>query len=108
MIDRAGSLEDVVATAWSLANGESAGLERRPLALGPLAAIPDKAPMPVETGDAAVDAARTAIYETIVASTGVPLADALEVQSKHSAEFFATEVCRRGIVGTTWAKTTKV
>ena len=37
-----------------------------------------------------------------------PLSDALDVQSQHSADFFGTEACRRGVVGTAWAKTTKV
>jgi enoyl-CoA hydratase/carnithine racemase len=108
LIDRAGTLEAVLSLAWALANGEETGVERRALALGPLAAIPDKAPRPEATGDPGVDAARRAIYDTVVASTGVPLADALEVQSKHSAAFFGTDACRRGIVGTAWAKTAKV
>ncbi len=108
LIDRSGSLEEVLSLAWSLANGEETSVERRPVALGPLAAIAERAPRPDATGDPAVDAARQAIYDTVIASTGVPLADALEVQSKHSAEFFGTEACRRGIVGTMWSKTTKV
>ncbi len=113
LIDRSGSLEDVLELAWSLASGstaegEEADVTRRPLALGPLASIAEQAPMPEATGDPAVDAARRAIYDTIIASTGVPLADALEVQSRHSAEFFGSGACRRGVVGTMWSKTTKV
>jgi enoyl-CoA hydratase/carnithine racemase len=105
LIDRAGGLEEVLSTAWALATGDDAGVERRPLALGPLAAIPERAPRPETTGDPGVDAARKAIYDTIVASTGVPLADALEIQSRHSAAFFGSDACRRGLVGTAWAKT---
>ena len=108
LIDRSGGVEEVLAMAWSLASGEAPQVERRPLALGPLASLADRAPLPDATGDAAVDAARQAIYDTVVASTGVPLADALEVQAKHSAAFFGVEACRRGVVGTAWAKTTKV
>jgi enoyl-CoA hydratase/carnithine racemase len=108
LIDRAGTLEEVLPLAWSLASGEEVGVERRPLALGPLAAVGDEAPAPEETGDPAIDAARRVIHETVLASTGVPLADALEVQSKHSAAFFSHEACRRGVVGMAWAKTTKV
>jgi enoyl-CoA hydratase/carnithine racemase len=108
LIDRAGTLDEVLPLAWSLAGGEDVDVDRRPLALGPLAAIADEVAAPEETGDAAVDSARRVIYETVLASTGVPLADALEVQSKHSAAFFSHEACRRGVVGTAWAKTTKV
>ena len=108
LIDRAGTIEETLETAWALASGSSEEIERRPLALGPLAALPEKVGAPESTGDPGVDAARTAIWETTVASTGVPLADALEVQSKHSAAFFDSGACRRGVVGTTWAKTTKV
>ena len=109
LVDRAGDLEDVLALAWSLAAGDHGEeLPTRPLALGPLAGLAEKAPPPEASGDAAVDAARTAIYETVLASTGVPLADALEVQSKHSAAFFGSDACRRGVVGTLWAKTNRV
>ncbi len=107
LVDRSGSLEEVVAAAWAIASGQDATVPR-PVAPGPLAALPDRAPMHAATGDAAVDAARQAIYDTVVASTGVPLDDAVDVQSKHSAEFFAHGACRRGVVGTAWRKTTKV
>ena len=107
LIDRAGSLDEILTAAWALATGED-DTEPRAVALGPLAAMPEAAPMPEPIGDAVVDAARQAIYETVVASTGVPLADAIDTQSQHSAAFFGSEACRRGVVGSMWAKTTKV
>jgi enoyl-CoA hydratase/carnithine racemase/3-hydroxyacyl-CoA dehydrogenase len=108
LIDRSGPLEELLTTAWALASGDDTGVARRPLAEGGLTDLPAVAPMPDPTGDPAVDAARQAIYDTVTASTGVALAEALEVQSRHSAEFFSAEACRRGIVGTAWAKTTRV
>jgi enoyl-CoA hydratase/carnithine racemase len=108
LIDRSGDLDAVLASAWALASGAELELEPRPVAIGPLAALSEVVPPPEVSGDPAVDAARRAIYDTAVASTGVPLADAIDVQSKHSAAFFGSEACRRGVVGTAWAKTTKV
>lgn len=108
LIDRAGSLDEMLRTAWTLASGEGTDVARRPMNQGPLSTLHDAIAAPEPVGDRTADAARKAIYDTIVAATGVPLADALEVQSQHSAEFFATEACRGGVVGTAWAKTTKV
>jgi len=108
LVDRAGTLEEVLSTAWTLANGGDAGITRRPVAEGPIANLAEVVPLPAASGDAAFDAARKAIYDTIVASTSVPLADALEVQSRQSAAFFGTDACRHGVVGAAWAKTTRV
>jgi hypothetical protein len=33
-----------------------------------------------------------------------PLSEALDVQSRHSAEFMTGKACRAGVVGTAWAK----
>jgi enoyl-CoA hydratase/carnithine racemase/3-hydroxyacyl-CoA dehydrogenase len=107
LIDRAGSLDEILTAAWALASGAD-GSEPRAVALGPLAAVPDAVPLPEATGDAAIDAARKTIYDTVVASTGVPLADAIDTQSQRSAAFFDSQACRRGVVGSMWAKTTKV
>lgn len=108
LVDRSGSTEETVSAAWTLATGGDAGITRRPLTPGSLSNLPEVAPMPTPTGDPAVDAARGAIYETVVASTATPLADALEVQSRHSAKFFGHGACRRGVVGAAWAKTSNV
>jgi enoyl-CoA hydratase/carnithine racemase/3-hydroxyacyl-CoA dehydrogenase len=108
LIDRAGSVEEMVSTAWAIASGGEHGVERRPLAAGSLDSLSRVVEAPEPTGDSAVDAAREAIWDTVIASTGATLDEALEVQSRCSAAFFASSACRRGIVGTLWRKTTQV
>jgi enoyl-CoA hydratase/carnithine racemase len=107
LVDAAGPLEDVLSLAWALASGEG-GVEKRSVTDTPLGHLAEAAPLPKPTGDAGRDAARRAIYDTVVASSQASLGEALTVQSQHSAAFFATAECRRGVVGSTWAKTTRV
>ncbi len=91
LIDRAAPLDEALASAWELATGD--GIDRRPLAEGAvetsaLAAAPE-------------GAAAAAIHGTIVASLSVPLAEALEQQSRHSGRFMPSPECRGGVVGQT-------
>ena len=56
-------------------------------------------------GSPATETARRAIVETVVAACGATLADALEVQARHSAAFMVSPTCREGVVGGDYAKT---
>lgn len=57
------------------------------------------------TENPAIIAARKAILGAIIQSCGVPLSEAITVQSRHSAAFMTSEYCRNGIVGTEYTKT---
>ncbi|HVS04262.1 MAG TPA: hypothetical protein VMT16_15970, partial [Thermoanaerobaculia bacterium] len=82
LVDRAAPLEEALAAAWSLALGE--GGAPRPLAEGPLDELSAVLHPPGGEGGAAREAARRAIWDTVVAACSLPLSDALEAQSRHS------------------------
>lgn len=108
LIDFAGPMEAVLSTAWNLASGKDAGVPRRTFEAGAMRDVPtDVAGLPA-AGSQATAAARKAIVDTVVASCGVPVAEALTVQALHSAKFMVTDACTRGVVGGEYAKTMKV
>ena len=106
LVDVAAPLDEALAAAWALARGEGTAPKRTvvaaPLALEPTLAAPG------ETGDPSRDAARRAIWETMTAAAAVPLAEALEVQSRRSAAFMVSKPCRQGVVGAAAVRTLKV
>src|SRR6185295_11241370 len=71
LVDVAAPLEEALQAAWRLASGDGAS-ERRRVEERPLAGVPEALPAPAETGNAAADVARRAIYDTVVASCSVP------------------------------------
>jgi hypothetical protein len=46
--------------------------------------------------------------DCVQASCGVPLAEALEIQAKHSAGFMVTKECRKGAIGASAKKVLEV
>jgi enoyl-CoA hydratase/carnithine racemase len=108
LIDYAGPMNDVLATAWKVASGRDAGIARRPLEEGSLEGVPGDVSGLAPAGSPATEAARRAIAEAVQASCGATLADALAIQARHSAEFMVTETCRRGLVGGEYTRTMKV
>jgi hypothetical protein len=55
--------------------------------------------------DPGVDAARKAILDAVAAGTSVPLGEALEIQSRVSADFMAGPLCNKGAIGKEFKKT---
>lgn len=98
LVDQAGPMEEAIRTAWRLASGELATLPPRKLNPGRLLDIPADVGLGV-SDNPITEAARKAIMQSIRESCGVPLAEALEIQARHSGGFFATPVCRDGSVG---------
>src|SRR5262249_46060324 len=90
LVDAAGPIDSVLASAWSLASGTSQGAEARPLHTDPLQGVADQLPPLPATESPAAESARRAILDCIRASCGATLSDALSVQAKHSAEFMRT------------------
>jgi hypothetical protein len=106
LTDFAGPIDGVLGTAWALASQSGqAKVALRALDERALEGIPtDVAGLPA-SGSPATDAARKAILDCVRASCGARLADALGIQSRHSAEFMKTSACRKGRIGTEYART---
>jgi enoyl-CoA hydratase/carnithine racemase/3-hydroxyacyl-CoA dehydrogenase len=111
LVDAAGPMDVALEAAWALASGSSSSKatspKRRVVEKGALSGVPrDAAGLPEAEGGVA--AARTAIMDCIQKSCGVPLAEALEVQSKISGDFMTSKECRAGRVGQEYARTMEV
>lgn len=104
LVDFAGSMDDVIATAWKLASGKDAGVARRAFESGAITELPMDVPGVPPSGSQATDIARKAILDTVRASCAAPVGDALAIQAAHSARFMVTDACRRGVVGAEAAK----
>jgi enoyl-CoA hydratase/carnithine racemase len=105
LIDYAGPMEDALQVVWKTVTGADGALAARKFEAGPLAKIPSDAPGLPETADPSPLAARKAILECIHASCAAPVAEALDIQTKHSAGFMRTKHCRKGRVGAERART---
>ncbi len=103
LVDFAGPMNDALAAAWRAAKGASGAPARREVRTGPIE-IPTSPPPDLlgpsdPAADPATESARKAIWDCIRAACTVPLADALDIQAKHSAAFMTTDWCRRGAIG---------
>jgi len=98
LVDYAGGLEDALQKARAILDGSAAGIERRAIESGPVEVPGDTGGLS-EAADDATAGARHAIMECIRAACGVPLGEALTVQTRHAAGFLVSELCRRGRVG---------
>jgi enoyl-CoA hydratase/carnithine racemase len=107
LVDYAGSLDEALAMSAKIVTGGKHGLKLRSVQTGALSGIPKDAAVQAPA-DPAVEAARHAIMDNVVSSTGASLADALGIQAKHSAGFMTGPWCRKGAIGATYAKTMKV
>ena len=105
LVDVAAPLPEALAAAWSIASGDAA-TPRRPLQEGPINVQTEVAGLP--PGNAGTELARGAIAACVRASCSVPLAEAVDMQSRHSADFMVTQACRRGRVGGEYQRTMAV
>ncbi|MFV1964153.1 MAG: hypothetical protein ACC628_01930 [Pirellulaceae bacterium] len=98
LVDYSGSMRESLETAWRTASRGAAALPMRKLEEGVLHGL--SANVGVALSDnAATEAARKAIVESIRNSCGVPLSEALDIQARHAAEFTASACCRDGSIG---------
>jgi enoyl-CoA hydratase/carnithine racemase len=108
LIDYAAPLDEALGKAWKLVTNGDHGLKRRALDKGALSGIPkDVADLPPPDSPANATA-REAIAKCIQDACGASLADALDIQSKHSGDFMLSKACLGGAVGAEYAKTMKV
>ena len=108
LIDYAGSLEETLGMAWTLASGGEGGLPRRAVEDGVLAGVPTDVPGLPEADGEMGRAARTAMVECIQGACGSTLSEALELQARHSAAFMTSKACKRGEIGAQYTKTMMV
>jgi len=106
LVDYAGPMDDALKMAWNIATDGDHGLSMRPLETGALKGIPTDPGVPA--GGPPIEAARKAILDNVVASCEAPLADALDIQAKHSAGFMSSKYCHKGVIGTAYTKTMKI
>lgn len=98
LVDYAGPLEEILKKAWLIATGGDHKLTLRKLQRETLH-IPKEVPKLAATDNPLIQEARKAIMDTIQASCGATLAQALEVQARHSAGFMTTNACQKGAIG---------
>jgi enoyl-CoA hydratase/carnithine racemase len=108
LVDFAGPMDETLSTAWQLASGTHAGIAERTLETGVLDGIPAEVRDLPPAGSPATEAARRAIVETVKASCGATLSDAIGIQAAHSARFMVTDACKRGAVGSEYSRTMAV
>jgi enoyl-CoA hydratase/carnithine racemase len=105
LVDVAEPLEESLRAAWRIAAGVGQQPAERAVAEGRLEGVTRELPRLAET---ASQAARRALVEAIRASCGATLAEALEVQARHSGGFMTGPECRSGVIGALAKKTLAV
>jgi enoyl-CoA hydratase/carnithine racemase len=108
LVDFAGPLEEGIRLAWQVAGDGDHSLKLRRLEEGALKEIPRDTGDIGRTGDSRIEATRDAIFKCIQDSCSVTLAEALEIQARHSAEFMGSIHCQKGRIGADYSKTMKV
>lgn len=103
--DFSGNLEESLKTVWNIVTDGNHNLPLRKLDSNGLKGLPREISGLDQTGDPGTEAARKAIFKTIQDSCQASLADALDIQSRHSAEFMVSTFCMKGAVGTEYSKT---
>ncbi|MEE9443593.1 MAG: hypothetical protein V3V99_13090 [candidate division Zixibacteria bacterium] len=107
LTDYAGSMEDAIKTAWSIASGGDHGLPLRKAEEKPLSGIPNNIGL-TDSGNPATEAARKVIMDCIRNSCESPISEALEIQAKHSADFMSSKYCQKGMIGSEAVKVMSV
>jgi enoyl-CoA hydratase/carnithine racemase len=98
LIDAAGPMENTLRTAMKIASGADHGLKRRGLVESALDSVPREIPGLPD------DPAREAISKCVQESCAAPLNEALDIQSKHSADFMVSKACMVGAIGAIYNK----
>lgn len=98
LIDFAGSMDQVIKTAFKIVTDGDHGLKRRGFAEGAMEKVPSDVP------GLSATPAREAIAKTVQESCGVPYDKALEIQARHSAEFMTSKYCHDGMIGQAYVK----
>ena len=108
LADFVGGLDDALQIAHTIASGGDHSLAMRGLEEHSLDGVAEAVPKLATASGPGMEAGRKAILDTIRAATSATLADALEIQARHSGGFMISDACRHGIIGTAWRKTVLV
>jgi enoyl-CoA hydratase/carnithine racemase len=102
LVDFAGPMPEAIQACWRIARGEG-GVAKRDFNSGRIEGVTHGLTVPAAAAPA-TETARRAILRTVEASCGATLAEALEIQARHSAEFMGSPEVRQGRVGEAYAK----
>jgi enoyl-CoA hydratase/carnithine racemase len=108
LADYAGPMDNAIQMVWKIVTDGDHGLTKRTVETGALTGLPTSAPGIKSDGDPALEAARKAIMGNVKDSCGATLAEALDIQSRHAADFMAGPLCRKGRIGADYTKTMTV
>ena len=106
LIDFAAPLDQALQTVWQIAIEGDHSIKMRRVEEGKLDVARETGLE--DSGDPAIEAARQAIYKNIQDSCNATLAEALDIQAKHSAAFMVSSFCKKGVIGAEFTKTMKV
>ncbi len=107
LVDHAAPMEEALKKVAAIAMGGGHGLKLRKVNDAVLD-IPKDVPGLPPAENQTVEAGRKAIMDCIKASCGATLAQALEIQAKHSAGFMVTKPCQKGQIGSDFKKVMKI
>jgi enoyl-CoA hydratase/carnithine racemase len=102
LVDFAGPMPEAIQACWKMARGQG-GTARRAFESGRLVDVTRDLRAP-SAASPVTETARRAILRTVEASCGAPLAEALEIQAKLSADFMGSPEVRQGKVGEAFAR----
>ena len=106
LTDFSGNMNECIQRCWTLASeGESAQAKRIIEKDRVNVIFDDNLSL---TENKSILAARKAILDTIISSCSVGYSEAIDVQSRHSAEFMTTSHCKYGMVGSEYSKVSEV
>jgi enoyl-CoA hydratase/carnithine racemase len=108
LADFVGGLDDTLQVAYTVASGGEHGFAMRGIEEDVLDGAAEAVPKLATASDPGVEAGRKAILDTVRAATSATLAEALEIQARHSGGFMTSDACRKGVIGTAWKKTVLV
>ena len=106
LTDFSGTMPECLSKAWSLAKMGESAFPKRYIRLDRFNVRFEDNLSPTE--NKSILAARKAILDTVIGSCSVPYSEAVNIQSKHSAEFMISKHCKYGMVGSDCAKVTEV
>ncbi len=87
LADFVGGLDESLQTAYAVASGGDHGLAMRDLDEGALDQVIEAVPKLSAASDPGMEAGRKAILDTVSAATSCTLAEALDIQARHSGGF---------------------
>jgi enoyl-CoA hydratase/carnithine racemase len=106
LTDFSGNMNECIQRCWTLASEGESAQPKRIIEKNRVNVIFDDN-LSITENKSILDA-RKAILDTIISSCSVGYSEAIDVQSRHSAEFMTTSHCKYGMVGSEYSKVSEV